>query len=222
MTTATTCPVCGRPVDPLRARAVGVKDGKVVAYDRAECQAKAEGKREVVVEDRDLDVRVTLRTPPRGLPAISAGPPSPADASTPSLESGPVIEVVREASAPAAAGDASAAGPTPGSVPRRDPTPVPVASRGDSTPVMKKPLVAKAPEASATATPAPARKDATPVARNKRLDTDTRHMQPPEDYDDSDLGPPSEAEPARRPPYALIIVFVALAAAAIAVAFSMK
>ena len=39
-----TCPVCNRAVDPLRARAVGVRDGKVVAYCSTECARAAETK----------------------------------------------------------------------------------------------------------------------------------------------------------------------------------
>jgi HEAT repeat protein len=39
-----TCPVCSRAVDPLRARAVGVRDGKVVAYCSTECARAAETK----------------------------------------------------------------------------------------------------------------------------------------------------------------------------------
>ncbi len=33
----TPCPICQKPVDPLRARAVGVRDGRVVAYCSAGC-----------------------------------------------------------------------------------------------------------------------------------------------------------------------------------------
>lgn len=36
----TPCPICQKPVDPLRARAVGVRDGKVVAYCSAGCAAE--------------------------------------------------------------------------------------------------------------------------------------------------------------------------------------
>ena len=38
----TPCPVCGKPVDTLRARFVSVRDGKVIAFDSAECKAQAE------------------------------------------------------------------------------------------------------------------------------------------------------------------------------------
>lgn len=36
------CPVCSREVDPLRSRAVAVRDGKVIAYCSKECLAVAE------------------------------------------------------------------------------------------------------------------------------------------------------------------------------------
>jgi hypothetical protein len=38
------CPICGKPVDSLRAPAVGVRSGKVVAYCSRECAAAAETK----------------------------------------------------------------------------------------------------------------------------------------------------------------------------------
>jgi hypothetical protein len=91
------CPACGRPVDPLRARAVGVRDGKVVGYCSAECARSMESK-------------------PTAIPT----------GSTPSLDSGPVIEIVRDVT---------------GKTPRRDPTPTPVKPppppRKDATPVPK-------------------------------------------------------------------------------------
>ena len=34
------CPICGKPVDPLRAPAVSVRDGKVVPYCSKECAAR--------------------------------------------------------------------------------------------------------------------------------------------------------------------------------------
>jgi hypothetical protein len=198
MTATATCPVCGRAVDPLRARAVGVKDGKVVAYDSVECQQKAEGKPRVV-EDRDLDVRVTVRTPSKGV-AVVVAPSAPITAA----DSGPVIEIIREASQ---ATEAAPPRKDPTPVPRRDPTPVP---RRDPTPLP----VAKAD----TTTDAPTK------PKSKRLDTDTRSLQPPDDYDDSDLGPPHEdgAPSPRRIPVLAILLFVVLAAAAAAVAFGLN
>jgi hypothetical protein len=204
MTTTATCPVCGRAVDPLRARAVGVKDGRVVAYCSAECQQKAEGKPRVI-EDKDLAVRVTVRTPPKGLPAVEV------PAAMSAADSGPVIEVIREASEPAETNLADAE--PVDTKPRRDPTPVP---RRDPTPVPRR-----------DPTPVP-RRDPTPVptatpAKPKRLDTDTRSLQPPDDYDDSDLGPPHEDAPApRRMPLLAIALVVVLAAVAAAVAFHLN
>ena len=37
------CPVCNKPVDPLRSRAVAVRDGKVISYCSKECLAVAQG-----------------------------------------------------------------------------------------------------------------------------------------------------------------------------------
>lgn len=59
------CPVCSQPVDPLRSRAVAVRDGKVIAYCSKECLAVAQ-----------KDGGVTG--------AIAAKPPSPAVVATPS------------------------------------------------------------------------------------------------------------------------------------------
>ncbi|MDQ3299973.1 MAG: HEAT repeat domain-containing protein, partial [Myxococcota bacterium] len=73
--TMTTCPTCQKPVDSLRARNVGVRDGKVVAYCSSECAAAAESR--------------PIRLPPR-TPAV--GTPQHAD----DLDSGPVIEIVHE------------------------------------------------------------------------------------------------------------------------------
>jgi hypothetical protein len=37
------CPVCSQSVDPLRSRAVAVRDGKVIAYCSNDCLATAQG-----------------------------------------------------------------------------------------------------------------------------------------------------------------------------------
>lgn len=77
------CPICGKPVDAIRSRFVNVRDGKVVAYDSEACRSAAETK--------PTQVPVARRTPASGVVAK----PSPM------LESGPVIEIIREpASAP--------------------------------------------------------------------------------------------------------------------------
>ncbi|HUS33053.1 MAG TPA: hypothetical protein VMZ53_31340 [Kofleriaceae bacterium] len=103
----TPCPVCGKPVDPLRAPAVSVRDGKVVAFCSKECRAQAETQpvriqpTKVVrlpSEDAPIVGRTAtadkLRTPSTGVP--SSGVPK----STADLDSGPVIEIVREPSRP--------------------------------------------------------------------------------------------------------------------------
>ncbi len=60
------CPTCGKPVDPLRSRKVNVRAGKVVAYCSATCQAAQE-------------------TKPTAVPKRVVG-----------YESGPVIEIIHE------------------------------------------------------------------------------------------------------------------------------
>lgn len=74
------CPTCNRPVDPLRARSVGVRDGKVVAYCSAECARAAETKPTKVPQPQPQP-----RTPASGVAQVS-----------PAVDSGPVIEIVRE------------------------------------------------------------------------------------------------------------------------------
>lgn len=59
----TSCPTCTKPVDPLRARHVKVRDGKVVAYCSAVCEQAAETKptaipREAVKLDSQAHVKV--------------------------------------------------------------------------------------------------------------------------------------------------------------------
>jgi len=87
----TTCPTCNKSVDPLRARNVGVRDGKVVAYCSPACAQAAETK----------PTAIPRRTPATGV--VSAGAPG-------ALDSGPVIEIVRDTPAaglPAAAARAT-------------------------------------------------------------------------------------------------------------------
>ncbi len=83
------CPICGKPVDAIRSRFVNVRDGKVVAYDSEECRSAAE------TRPTQIPVSpVARRTPASGVVTHA----------TPPLESGPVIEIVREpASAPVVA-----------------------------------------------------------------------------------------------------------------------
>jgi HEAT repeat protein len=86
------CPICGKPVDAIRSRFVNVRDGKVVAYDSEACRSAAETK--------PTKVPVATRTPAAGVVTVS----TPA----PPLDSGPVIEIIREPeSAPVVAKAAS-------------------------------------------------------------------------------------------------------------------
>ena len=90
------CPVCGKPVDPLRAPAVGVRDGKVVAYCSREHALEAETKPTAVPKPKpraasepafripEADQK-KKRTPAAGI----ATPES-------TYDSGPVIEIVHE------------------------------------------------------------------------------------------------------------------------------
>ncbi len=80
MTPPQTCPTCGKVVDALRARSVRVRDGKVVAYCSNDCAAAAET---------------------RPTPTVAA--PQAIPRSIEQLDSGPVIEIIREASTPALA-----------------------------------------------------------------------------------------------------------------------
>ncbi|MEJ7603487.1 MAG: hypothetical protein WKG01_36715 [Kofleriaceae bacterium] len=91
----TNCHVCQKAVDPLRARSVGVRAGKVVAYCSAECAAAAE-------TGPVSSVTPTLSIGPGVNPGPStsgpvAAPKSAAPrASRDDYESGPVIEIIHE------------------------------------------------------------------------------------------------------------------------------
>ncbi|HTR54249.1 MAG TPA: HEAT repeat domain-containing protein [Kofleriaceae bacterium] len=87
--TATACPTCGKPVDPLRAPAVGVRDGRVVGFCSKECVAEA--------------VTAPIpRNPPRAVSQAGVAaklkktPPTGVPKSMADLDSGPVIEIVHE------------------------------------------------------------------------------------------------------------------------------
>jgi HEAT repeat protein len=89
------CPTCGKPVDPLRAPAAKIKAGKVVAYCSKECSAAADTapvtKPVVAPEPAPAPAKPVAatkpakRTPPAGVPKTARD-----------LDSGPVIEIVRE------------------------------------------------------------------------------------------------------------------------------
>ena len=89
--TSSSCPVCGKPVDALRAPAVKVRAGKVIGYCSQACAQSAETKPVVVAavtaarKDQTPVPKKKARTPPAGV-------------ATPSslLDSGPVIEIIHE------------------------------------------------------------------------------------------------------------------------------
>lgn len=95
------CPTCGRPVDSLRAPAVGVRDGKVVGFCSKECAAALDSKPIPAPSPEKLQPTKTIKrprtepphpppkTPAKGVPIT--GPSTAAD-----LDSGPVIEIIRE------------------------------------------------------------------------------------------------------------------------------
>jgi HEAT repeat protein len=84
----TSCPTCGKPVDPLRAPAVRVSAGKVVPYCSKECAEAAETKPVKTAQPAQPAQAATpakTKTPATGVPK---------DRDT--IDSGPVIEVVHE------------------------------------------------------------------------------------------------------------------------------
>lgn len=81
-----TCPTCNKPVDTLRSRFVKVRDGKVVAYCSAEHMQEAETKPTIVPPT----AKERARTPASGIPS----------GTSPTLETGPVIEVVKDKTVP--------------------------------------------------------------------------------------------------------------------------
>jgi hypothetical protein len=80
------CPVCSQPVDPLRSRAVAVRDGKVIAYCSKECLAAAQAKDGGVAR-------------PIAAAAKPAPPSPPARVATPSTGVPPAIEIASTAPA---------------------------------------------------------------------------------------------------------------------------
>lgn len=80
------CPVCGKSVDPLRAPAVSVRDGKVVPFCSQECRAQSETQPVKLIPTKVVRLPADVRTPASGIPTGLHTP----------IESGPVIEVVRE------------------------------------------------------------------------------------------------------------------------------
>jgi HEAT repeat protein len=120
-TSITGCPICLKPVDPLRARHVGVRDGKIVAYCSAECQARAAaGAGAEAIEPAPTEpppsgkrartpasgVKAT-RTPASGVKAVVAPPPEEAPPTAPAVTA--AAEVERRTSPRAIAAAAAAA-----------------------------------------------------------------------------------------------------------------
>jgi HEAT repeat protein len=70
----TTCPACDKPVDPLRARFVGVRDGRVVAYCSAECLAGKPAAGAERAMSPASGVPKAIVTPAAGVPARSKTP----------------------------------------------------------------------------------------------------------------------------------------------------
>ncbi len=93
------CPVCGKPVDPIRAPAVGVRDGKVISYCSKAHAVEAETKPTIVpsvpkragtdpafrIPEADQKKHKKTRTPASGVAQPVA-----------LMDSGPVIEIVHE------------------------------------------------------------------------------------------------------------------------------
>jgi HEAT repeat protein len=102
------CPTCGKPVDPLRARAVSVVDGKVVGYCSADCAAQAGAKASL-----SGAARAVAATESAPITAVHSGKvPAPHT----QLDSEPVIEILHEPSS----------GVVTSARDERKPTPLPV------------------------------------------------------------------------------------------------
>lgn len=91
------CPICDKPVDPLRAPAVKVTAGKVVPFCSKECAAAAETK------PTRVPAQLAKPAESRAEPAKSAPEPAKKErastgvpASRKDIDSGPVIEIVHE------------------------------------------------------------------------------------------------------------------------------
>jgi len=99
------CPTCGRPVDSLRAPAVGVRDGKVVGFCSKECAA-AEGSKPIPAPAPEkLQPTKTIKRPrtepPHPPPKTPAkGVPITVPSTAGDLDSGPIIEIIRDATKP--------------------------------------------------------------------------------------------------------------------------
>jgi HEAT repeat protein len=98
------CPTCGKPVDPLRAPAVRVNAGKIVGFCSKECAAAAESQPVPAPPAEKLIPTKTIkrpRTEPPHPPPGGKTPPRGVPVTSKDLDSGPVIEIIREQSKPA-------------------------------------------------------------------------------------------------------------------------
>ena len=76
----TSCPVCNKPVDPIRSRFVAVRNGKVTPYCSPECRDSQAS------QPTKMPAELTKpKTPVSGTPRIAVDP-----------DSGPVIEILHE------------------------------------------------------------------------------------------------------------------------------
>nr|MDQ3370352.1 hypothetical protein [Myxococcota bacterium] len=126
----TTCPTCNKVVDPLRARSVGVRDGKVVAYCSSACAAAAETRPVRVPQpahdDESGPVIEVLHEPASGVVTSAKDERRPED-------SAPVVPpsttgATAAAAAPTAPVPASTAKSASTSTAKSTPTPTPTAA----------------------------------------------------------------------------------------------
>jgi PBS lyase HEAT-like repeat len=86
----TSCPVCSKPVDPIRSRYVAVRDGKIVPYCSPECR---DAQSSIIVSatptKQPAELAPRAKTPAVGIPLNT--PRAVAD-----LDSGPVIEIIHD------------------------------------------------------------------------------------------------------------------------------
>lgn len=112
-----TCPTCNNPVDPLRARSVGVRDGKVVAYCSAECARAAESRPTIV--PAALATAAAKASDALVAPALAAKPAAKPSEPAPSVPS--AAAPAKPASTPA---PGATPAPAPAKVPAQAPAPV--------------------------------------------------------------------------------------------------
>lgn len=95
----TSCPNCGKPVDPVRAPAAKVRDGRVVAYCSKECAAAAETKPVVVpppAEPAPPPAKLTAKQAKLARRTPEAGVPLATPKSVKDVDSGPIIEIIKD------------------------------------------------------------------------------------------------------------------------------